>query len=91
MTKRGYFIINGIPRVIINQVIRQPGIYHQQITQKLIKSSKVQIERRFYIDLISQRGTWLRFEIDKRKKNMGANEKNTPYTRPIIITIYRLK
>nr|UXE31123.1 RNA polymerase beta subunit [Ostreobium quekettii] len=77
MTKRGHFIINGIPRVIINQVIRQSGIYHQQITQKLIKSSKIQIERRFYIDLISQRGTWLRLEIDKRKK-IWARMKKTP-------------
>ena len=68
MTKRGHFIINGVPRVIINQVVRQSGIYHQQITSKLIKSNKVQIERRFYVDLISQRGTWLRLEIDKRKK-----------------------
>ena len=77
MTKRGHFIINGIPRVIINQVIRQSGIYHQQITNKLIKSNKVQIERRFYVDLISQRGTWLRLEIDKRKK-IWARMKKTP-------------
>lgn len=77
MTKRGHFIINGVPRVIINQVIRQSGIYHQQITQKLIKSNKIQIERRFYIDLISQRGTWLRLEIDKRKK-IWARMKKTP-------------
>lgn len=77
MTKRGHFIINGIPRVIINQVIRQSGIYHQQITHKLIKSNKVQIERRFYVDLISQRGTWLRLEIDKRRK-IWARMKKTP-------------
>ena len=77
MTKRGHFIINGIPRVIINQIIRQSGIYHQQITNRLIKSNKVQIERRFYIDLISQRGTWLRLEIDKRKK-IWARMKKTP-------------
>lgn len=77
MTKRGHFIINGIPRVIINQVIRQSGIYHQQITNKLIKSNKVQIERRFYVDLISQRGTWLRLEIDKKKK-IWARMKKTP-------------
>ena len=77
MTKRGYFIINGIPRVIINQVVRQSGIYHQQITNKLIKSNKIQIERRFYVDLISQRGTWLRLEIDKKKK-IWARMKKTP-------------
>ena len=68
MTKRGFFIINGIPRVIINQIIRRPGIYYQQAANRIIKLNKVKINRQFYIDLISQRGTWLRFEIDKRKK-----------------------
>nr|ARS45014.1 RNA polymerase b-subunit [Ostreobium sp. HV05007bc] len=77
MTKRGHFIINGVPRVIINQAIRQSGIYHQQITSKLIKSNKIQIEKRFYVDLISQRGTWLRLEIDKKKK-IWARMKKIP-------------
>ena len=77
MTKRGHFIINGVPRVVINQVIRQSGIYHQQITSKLIKSNKIQIERRFYVDLISHRGAWLRIEIDKKKK-IWARMKKTP-------------
>lgn len=77
MTKRGYFIINGVPKVLINQIIRQPGIYHQQITQKLIKSNRIQIDRRVYVDLISHRGTWLRLEIDKRKK-VWARMKKTP-------------
>lgn len=77
MTKRGHFIINGVPRVVINQVIRQSGVYHQQITSKLIKSDKIQIERRFYVDLISHRGAWLRIEIDKKKK-IWARMKKTP-------------
>lgn len=79
MTKRGYFIINGIPRVLINQIVRKSGIYYQQITHKLIKSnsSKIQIDRSFYVDIISQRGTWLRLEID-RKKKIWARMKKTP-------------
>ena len=77
MTKRGHFIINGVPRVVINQVIRQSGVYHQQITSKLIRSSRVQIERRFYVDLISKRGAWLRIEIDKKKK-IWARMKKAP-------------
>ena len=77
MTKRGFFVINGIPRVIINQIVRRPGLYYQQATHKIIKLDKVQINRHFYIDLISQRGTWLRFEIDKRKK-IWARMKKAP-------------
>ena len=30
MTKRGHFILNGSARVIVNQIIRSPGIYYQQ-------------------------------------------------------------
>lgn len=84
MTKRGYFIINGIPKVIINQVIRQSGIYYHQITQKLIKTNKVQIERSFYIDIISQRGTWLRLETDRRKK-IWARMKKIPRIPAILL------
>jgi len=31
MTKRGHFIINGSPRVVINQLVRSPGIYYQEL------------------------------------------------------------
>ena len=34
MTKRGHFIINGSPRVIINQMVRSPGIYYQETIDK---------------------------------------------------------
>lgn len=77
MTKRGYFITNGVPRVIINQVIRKPGAYFHESKNKIIKSNKVKINRQIYVDLISQRGTWLRLEIDKRKK-IWARMKKSP-------------
>lgn len=70
MTKRGHFIINGSPRIIINQMIRSPGIYYQEIIDKNKK-------RTYYADLISYRGTWLRLEIDK-KKAIWARMKKTP-------------
>lgn len=77
MTKRGHFIINGSPRIIINQMIRSPGIYYQEI---LDKSKK----RRYYADLISYRGTWLRLEIDK-KKAIWARMKKTPKVSIVIL------
>jgi DNA-directed RNA polymerase beta subunit len=30
MTKRGHFILNGSARVIVNQILRSPGIYYQE-------------------------------------------------------------
>ena len=70
MTKRGHFIVNGSPRVIVNQMVRSPGIYYQQAIDK--KKRKT-----YYADLISHRGAWLRIEID-RKKRLWARMKKSP-------------
>nr|AKZ21098.1 beta subunit of RNA polymerase [Prasiola crispa] len=61
MTKRGHFIVNGCPRVIVNQIVRSPGIYYKIISDEKKRKS-------YYGDLISQRGAWLRLEIDKKKR-----------------------
>ena len=68
MTKRGFFIINGVPRVVLNQIIRSPGIYYQQQIETIVKNGKVKMSRVLYADLISKRGTWLRLEMDKSKE-----------------------
>nr|YP_010728661.1 RNA polymerase beta subunit [Phymatolithon calcareum]WEA76875.1 RNA polymerase beta subunit [Phymatolithon calcareum] len=59
MTNRGTFIISGTERVIINQIVRSPGIYYKQ---ELDKNSK-QI---YSASLISNRGSWLKLEIDAK-------------------------
>nr|QJF58426.1 two component transcriptional regulator, winged helix OmpR family protein [Corallina officinalis]QJF58625.1 two component transcriptional regulator, winged helix OmpR family protein [Corallina officinalis]QJF58824.1 two component transcriptional regulator, winged helix OmpR family protein [Corallina officinalis] len=59
MTNRGTFIISGTERVIINQIVRSPGIYYKQ---ELDKNNK-QI---YSASLISNRGSWLKFEIDAK-------------------------
>ena len=70
MTKNGHFIINGSPKIIMNQIIRSPGIYFQ----KLIK----QDQQIFYsADFIAERGTWLRLEIDSKNFEIYAKMKKT--------------
>nr|YP_009314937.1 RNA polymerase b-subunit [Scinaia undulata]SCW23392.1 RNA polymerase b-subunit [Scinaia undulata] len=59
MTNRGTFIISGTERVIINQIIRSPGIYYKK---ELDKNDK----HIFSASLISNRGSWLKFEIDSK-------------------------
>jgi DNA-directed RNA polymerase subunit beta len=79
MTKRGHFIINGAARVIVNQIIRSPGIYYQTKIYENFSSKWAQkpesIYERHYADLICQRGTWLRLEIDKDKKIWAQTKK----------------
>jgi DNA-directed RNA polymerase subunit beta len=59
MTNEGTFLVNGIERIIINQLVRSPGIYYKREATKQ-KSSYV-----YTASLISNRGTWVKFEIDK--------------------------
>jgi DNA-directed RNA polymerase subunit beta len=58
MTDRGTFIINGAERVIVNQIVRSPGIYFKREEDKTGK-------RTYNASLIPNRGAWLKFEIDK--------------------------
>nr|YP_010904273.1 RNA polymerase subunit beta [Catenella fusiformis]WCH57524.1 RNA polymerase subunit beta [Catenella fusiformis] len=61
MTNRGTFIISGTERVIINQIVRSPGIYYKQELDKN--------DRQIYsASLISNRGSWLKFEIDAKNQ-----------------------
>lgn len=82
MTKRGHFILNGAARVIVNQILRSPGIYYQQkiyenTTEKMQKTKADDSFKRYFADLICMRGTWLRIEMDK-EKNIWAQMKKGP-------------
>jgi DNA-directed RNA polymerase subunit beta len=57
MTDRGTFVINGIERVIISQLIRSPGAYF---------TANVVGGRRYYgAKIIPNRGAWIEVETDK--------------------------
>ncbi len=56
MTERGTFIINGVERVVVSQLIRSPGVY---FTARLIKGSKY-----FGAKIIPDRGSWMEFETE---------------------------
>ena len=58
MTNEGTFLVNGIERIIINQIVRSPGIYYKTDSDK-------QNFRYYTSSLISNRGTWVKFEIGK--------------------------
>ncbi|MBP7005502.1 DNA-directed RNA polymerase subunit beta [Patescibacteria group bacterium] len=56
MTDRGTFIINGIERVIISQLVRSAGAF---FTAEMVRG------RRYYgAKIIPNRGAWLEFETD---------------------------
>lgn len=59
MTNRGTFVISGTERVIINQIVRSPGLYYKK---ELDKNDRYV----YNASLISNRGSWLKFEIDSK-------------------------
>ena len=56
MTERGTFIVNGIERVAISQLIRSPGVFFGMQTAGG--------QNRFGAKIIPNRGAWLEFETD---------------------------
>jgi DNA-directed RNA polymerase subunit beta len=56
MTDRGTFIINGVERVVVSQLIRSPGVF---FTMDYQKGKKL-----FGAKIIPNRGAWLELETD---------------------------
>ncbi|MCR4322933.1 MAG: DNA-directed RNA polymerase subunit beta [Candidatus Azambacteria bacterium] len=56
MTKSGTFIVNGVERVIVSQIIRSAGVF---FTATIAKGRKV-----FGAKIIPNRGAWIEFETD---------------------------
>jgi len=57
MTDKGTFIINGIERVVVNQIVRSPGVFY---------SKNAAVPRFFNAKIIPKRGAWLELETDKK-------------------------
>ncbi|WP_297155097.1 DNA-directed RNA polymerase subunit beta, partial [Thermogemmatispora sp.] len=60
MTKQGTFIINGVERVVVSQLVRSPGVY---FTAEEDASTG---RRLFAAKLIPNRGAWLEFETSNK-------------------------
>ncbi len=57
MTNKGTFIINGIERVVVNQIVRSPGVFY---------SKNPAVPQFFNAKIIPKRGAWLEIETDKK-------------------------
>ncbi len=57
MTNRGTFIINGIERVVVSQIVRSPGVFF---------SKNAAVPQMHCAKIIPKRGAWLEIETDKK-------------------------
>jgi len=74
MTERGTFIVNGVERVVISQLIRSSGVF--------FTAQRIGNKNYFGAKIIPNRGAWLEFEtdsfgtigvkIDKRRRIMAT-------------------
>ena len=60
MTPSGTFVINGVERVVVNQMHRSPGVFFDHDKGKTHASGKLLLNCR----VIPNRGSWLDFEFD---------------------------
>ena len=72
MTERGTFIINGIERAIINQIVRSPGVYFTAEIDKITGLTSYNAEIRPYIgawiDLTINKNNLIEMKVNKRRK-----------------------
>lgn len=57
MTHKGTFIVNGIERVVVSQIVRSPGVFF---------SRNPGLQSSFNAKIIPKRGAWLEIETDKK-------------------------
>ena len=58
MTNRGTFIVNGIERVVVSQIVRSPGVFFSSTSSSVQEMNAAKI--------IPKRGAWLEIETDKK-------------------------
>lgn len=76
MTSRGTFIINGIERAIINQIVRSPGVYFTAEIDKSTGLTLYNAEIRPYIgawiDITLNKNNLIEMKVNKKRKFLAT-------------------
>ncbi len=76
MTDRGTFIINGIERVVINQLVRSPGVYFTAEIDKTTGLTLYNAEIRPYIgawiDITISKNNLIEIKVNKKRKFLAS-------------------
>ncbi len=72
MTTKGTFIINGIERVVVNQIVRAPGVFFSAstdpITGKVLYSAELRPAHGSWLEFSISRTDVITVKIDRRRK-----------------------
>jgi len=76
MTERGTFIINGIERVIVSQIVRSPGVFftatEDPITGKTLYTGEMRPVHGSWLEFSTTRTDMVVVRIDRRKKFLAS-------------------
>jgi len=72
MTEKGTFIINGIERVVVNQIVRSPGVFFSSsqdpITGRVVYSAELRPAHGSWLEFSVSRTDVITVKIDRRRK-----------------------
>ncbi|KKS70326.1 MAG: DNA-directed RNA polymerase subunit beta [Candidatus Daviesbacteria bacterium GW2011_GWA2_42_7] len=72
MTEKGTFIINGIERVVVNQIVRSPGVFFSSssdpITGRVLYSAELRPAHGSWLEFSVSRTNVITVKIDRRRK-----------------------
>ena len=76
MTDRGTFIVNGIERVIVSQIVRSPGVFftaaEDPITGKTLYTAEMRPAHGSWLEFSTTRTDMIVVRIDRRKKFLAS-------------------
>ncbi|HVT00897.1 MAG TPA: DNA-directed RNA polymerase subunit beta [Patescibacteria group bacterium] len=76
MTDRGTFIVNGIERVIVSQIVRSPGVFftatEDPITGKTLYTAEMRPVHGSWLEFSTTRTDMIVVRIDRRKKFLAS-------------------
>lgn len=76
MTERGTFIINGIERAVVNQLVRSPGVFftasQDPITGKTLYATEIRPVHGSWLEFSTTRYGTITVKIDRRRKFLAS-------------------
>ncbi len=76
MTERGTFIINGIERAVVNQLVRSPGVFFtatsDNVTGKTLYSAEIRPVHGSWLEFTTTRHETIMVKIDRRRKFLSS-------------------
>ncbi|MGL4769206.1 MAG: DNA-directed RNA polymerase subunit beta [Mycoplasmoidaceae bacterium] len=76
MTKRGTFIVNGVEKIIISQIVRSPGPYMFPKAQIKLNNSRKKVQDGYICEVLPGKGTMFIIFISKNKNQLNITFRN---------------